>query len=99
MVRMKLNISKAKPLALAAILGLASNAAMAYDFTALCGVATFLKALFGGAAVCAVIVLAINSMWGKSELVQHICTGVIVAAVIVMAAPSLLTSFNTCPSI
>ena len=99
MGHMKLNLSNAKQLTFAVGLALVSNAAMAYDFTALCNVASFLKALFGGAAVCAVIVLAINSIWGKSELVQHICTGVIVAAVVVMAAPSLLTTFNTCPSI
>lgn len=96
MVRMKLNLSKLKPIAFAAGLFLVSNAAMAYDFAALCGVATFLKALFGGAAVCAIIVLGLNSMWGKSELVQHICTGVMVAAVIVMSAPSLMSTFNTC---
>jgi hypothetical protein len=99
MVRMKLNLSKAKPLALAIGLALVSNAAMAYDFTSICNTASFLKALFGGAAVCAIIVLAINSIWGKSELIQHICTGVILAAVIVMAAPALMTQYNTCTSI
>ena len=99
MGHMKLNLYKTKKLAFAVAIAVASSSAMAYDFGAICSVASFLKALFGGAAVCAIIVLAINSVWGKSELVQQICTGVIVAAVVVIAAPSLMSSFNTCPSI
>jgi hypothetical protein len=83
---------------------LASGAALAQytgSTTAVCEIVTFLKTLFGAVAVAAIIILAINSIWGKSELIQSVCTGVIVASVLVLGAPTLMQRIGflqTCAS-
>ena len=74
-------------------LAMASGAALAQytgSTNAVCEIVNFLKTLFGAVAVAAIIILAINSIWGKSELIQNVSTGVIVASVLVMGAPTLM---------
>ena len=95
----------AKPLLIAIGLSLMTTGAMAQYAGALasvCTIAGFLKQLFGVVAVAAIIILAINSMWGKSELVQQVCTGAIVASVLVIASPTIINKLGfaeSCSSI
>jgi hypothetical protein len=85
-------------------LALASGAALAQytgSTNAVCEIVSFLRTLFGAVAVAAIIILAINSIWGKSELIQSVSTGVIVASVLVLGAPTLMQRIGflqTCSS-
>ncbi len=88
-----LKFARVARVALFTAMTLASGAALAQytgSTNAVCEIVSFLRTLFGAVAVAAIIILAINSIWGKSELIQNVSTGVIVASVLVLGAPTLM---------
>jgi hypothetical protein len=90
-----LKFARVARVALFTAMTLAAGAALAQgsysgSTNAVCEIVSFLRTLFGAVAVAAIIILAINSIWGKSELIQNVSTGVIVASVLVLGAPTLM---------
>lgn len=102
MVNMKLNTSKKGAVKTAFVVAIMFAAVPAFAQATgggggMCTMITWLRNIVGGAAVLAVMLLVINSFFGKSALIGEIIEKVLIGCIVIGAFGAILQSTGVTP--